>query len=88
MAATLNNIKSWINTRPEGTTHMVVMCDTFDWEDYPMYYPNQYRSDMSLEELIADSSKGGGNKLMEVYSFTGKYSLEDQFGEYRARHYD
>ena len=37
MAATKQDITRWLNEAPMGTTHMAVVCDTYDWDDYPVY---------------------------------------------------
>lgn len=38
MAATKADISSWFDRGlASGATHMVVVCDTYDWEDYPVY---------------------------------------------------
>jgi hypothetical protein len=38
MAATREDIKEWFERGVEiQATHMVVMVDTFDWDDYPVY---------------------------------------------------
>lgn len=38
MAATLEDVNRWIETgKKEGATHLISVCDTFDWEDYPVY---------------------------------------------------
>ncbi len=32
------DIKRWFrNGKKNGATHMIVVCDTFDYEDYPVY---------------------------------------------------
>lgn len=37
MATTKEDIRGWIRSAQEaGGTHLVVVCDTFDWEDYPV----------------------------------------------------
>lgn len=38
MAASLRDIKEWFREGVrDGATHMIVVCDTFDWEDSPVY---------------------------------------------------
>lgn len=34
---TREDIERWLNDAPKGATHMIVVCDTFDYEDYPVY---------------------------------------------------
>ena len=38
MATTQAILREWlIEGLKEQATHMVVVCDTYDWEDYPVY---------------------------------------------------
>jgi hypothetical protein len=37
MAATRTDIDRWIESaKEEGATHIISVCDTFEWEDYPV----------------------------------------------------
>ena len=37
MGTTRERIREWIERgQEEGATHVIVVCDTFDWEDYPV----------------------------------------------------
>lgn len=49
----------------EGKTHMVVVCDTFDWDDYPVY-----ANDEQSARFIF-SNPGSMQKAMEVYNLKG-----------------
>ena len=55
----------WLEKAKEkGATHVVVVCDTFDWSYYPVYV-------MPGEDArkIADANNGPNmTKLMEVYN--------------------
>lgn len=63
MGTTQEQIGSWYD---DGLTakwaYMAVWCDTYDWSDYPSYYPDEE----SAQEAI---NKNGENmqKVMEVY---------------------
>ena len=38
MAASKEDVKRWTDTaRKQGATHVISVCDTFDWDDYPVY---------------------------------------------------
>lgn len=38
MAASRKDICRWIETaRANGATHIISVCDTFNWDDYPVY---------------------------------------------------
>ena len=42
MAATRQDVDRWIETAKEkGATHIVSVCDTFDYDDYPVYCMNE-----------------------------------------------
>ena len=78
MATTREDIARWFNEgQKQGATHMIVVCDTFDWEDYPVY--------VSPQENVRKKTAEQG-KVMEVYSLSK--SLNMQLNEYRAFHYD
>ena len=38
MAVSKEEFNRWVeNGREKGATHMISVCDTFDWDDYPVY---------------------------------------------------
>ncbi len=38
MAASRQDVERWIQTaRAQGATHVISVCDTFEWDDYPVY---------------------------------------------------
>ena len=41
MAAKKEAIERWIkDAKEKGATHIISVCDTFEWEDYPVHvYP-------------------------------------------------
>jgi hypothetical protein len=82
MAATKTDIRRWLNEgREKQATHMLVVCDTFDYDDYPVY--------VSTDEDVqkAYRSRDGKNmqKVMEVYNLG--LDLEMQLQEHRAFHF-
>lgn len=83
MAASLQDITRWLNenSQAKDITHMLVVCDTYDYEDYPVYV---YGED-SLAERIDEFSEDM-QKVMEVYSFNKP--LSPQLAELRAWHTD
>lgn len=64
MATTKSDILGWLQEGQErGATHMIVVCDTFDYEDYPVYV-------MPDEDVRKRESEYNGKnmqKVMEVY---------------------
>lgn len=67
MGTTKEDIKGWIKRgQDQGATHMIVVCDTFDWEDYPVYV-------MPTENAHDKYSQYNGpnmQKVMEVYNLS------------------
>ena len=58
---TINTIRTWLKEAPENKTHMLVVCDTFDYEDYPVYTDN-------LNESLKKYQNASMQKVMEVYN--------------------
>lgn len=94
MAVTKAGIQSWIDTRPEDATHMIVVCDTYDWDDYPVFVGGDgerkfpFTRGNNVREAEAEMAASSMQKVMEVYSFTGVHTIEAQMAESRAFHYD
>jgi hypothetical protein len=84
MATTKEDIRQWLEEGNEkGATHMIVVLDTFDYEDYPVY--------VSMSENVGDniakySNPNEMSRVIEVYSY--KLPLEPQIKENRAWHLD
>lgn len=64
-----------------GATHMVVVCDTFDWDDYPAYVS----AHQNVHEVVAQYDGKNMQKIMEVYDL--RLDKEMQLSEDRAFHY-
>lgn len=75
-AADLWTITRWVKTGYEnGSTHVVVVCDTYDWTDYPIYvHPGE-----DINEVI---NRAG--RVMEVYNMS--MDMAAQLAERRAWH--
>jgi len=82
MAATKSDLRDWfIKGRfsaqaPYG--YMVIVCDMFDWTDYPVYVVSRE----AAQAVVA--SRGSMEKVMEVYDLD--MDMETQLAEYRAWH--
>jgi hypothetical protein len=66
MAASVSDIRRWFEAGvTQGATHMIVVCDTFDYEDFPVYVmPNE-----DVHELVAERRQFGSmSVVMEVYN--------------------
>lgn len=84
MATSRATIEHWLDTLYAGDdlTHMIVVCDTFDYQDYPVYVSTgESASDIAGQVETADMTR-----VIEVYSKSR--SRELQMAEHRAIHYD
>jgi hypothetical protein len=64
MGTSKEEIRVWFRRGVDmGVTHMLVVCDTFDYEDYPVY--------VKAGESLSDAEKkyDGSNmqRIMEIY---------------------
>lgn len=80
---TQNDIRGWLARAAEkGATHMIVACDTFDWEDYPVFVlPGEDARTVAKQHDGPNMSK-----LMEVYHMG--MDLEAQVSAGRSFNYD
>lgn len=82
MAATREDIREWFEQGAKmHATHMVIMVDTFDWEDYPVFImPGQ-------DPRYEVSVRNGNNmqNVMEVYNLS--LPMEPQLDERRSFNY-
>lgn len=69
MAASWEEVRGWINEgRKRGATHIISVCDTFDYDDYPIYVmPNQ-----DLEEERKKYDGRNMQRINEVIELTEK----------------
>lgn len=64
MATSKSEISLWFDIGEKlRHTHMIVVCDTFDWEDYPVYVTG----DEKCLKSYADHNGPNMQKVMEVY---------------------
>lgn len=82
MAATKADIKRWLNHgKGAGATHVIIACDTFDWDDYPVYVmPSE-----NVNDVAARYNNVNMQKIMEVYNLS--MDLNSQLNEERAWNY-
>ena len=83
MGTTRQEIREWLERgKAQGATHMIVVCDTYDHEDYPVFV-------MPGEDAKARHSEYNGQnmqRVMEVYSYAR--DLEEQLAAPRAHNLD
>jgi hypothetical protein len=78
----LRTFSDWFDRGVEiGATHMIIVCDTFEWEDYPAYV----MANENVFEVKKEYDGKNMQKIMEVYKLD--LSKEMQLSEYRAFHY-
>ena len=66
-------IREWLESAKEmGSTHMLVVCDTYDWEDYPVFVGEDHDIDERIEHFHGPNMQ----KVMEVYLMSE--DLEEQ----------
>lgn len=65
MAATPEDISKWFDHGVKmKDTHLIVVCDTYDNEDYPVYVTSKE----DVHERVKHYSGPNMQKVMEVYS--------------------
>lgn len=83
MAATRQDIERWLTVDvPDKATHMAVVCDTFDYDDYPVYVSEGEDPHKALEKYVKGENM---TRLMEVYNL--KMDIQAQLKEHRAFNY-
>ena len=74
MAASKQDIRNWFNLGVRGgATHMLVVCDKFDYDDYPVYVAvkDLVVSDFdSVDDAIAYYEKDSMQEIQEVYDLS------------------
>lgn len=79
MSTSRQMIREWFERGvAQGKTHMIVVCDTFDHDDYPVYVcPGE------SSHKVAEAYNGKDmQRLMEVYDL--RKPMEAQLAERRA----
>jgi hypothetical protein len=76
MVASKSDIRRfWKRFEPENHSHMIVVCDTYDYDDYPVFVPKN----KDVNEVIEDYRNKSMQRVMEVYS--GSIDFEKQLKE-------
>ena len=74
---TRDDISAWFDRGvKQGATHLVVICDTFDWDDYPSYV----KPGENVQDLL--NKPGNMQRVMEVYNLSKP--KEEQLNERRS----
>lgn len=81
MTTTQRDIRSWLdNAKEEGATHMIVVCDSFDYEDYPVNVMPEEDVNQKVKEYKGKPMQ----RIMEVYAL--HLDINTQLEEHRAYH--
>lgn len=80
MAASYNDIKFWFERgmSQKDKTHMIVVCDTFDYDDYPVYVSK----DEDVKTVEKNCNSESMQKVMEVYNLAK--DMEEQLSRTRC----
>ncbi len=85
MATTVDEIRGWLKEgKRRRATHVIVVCDSFDFDDYPVYVKKSEDVKDKYQEYL--DGKHPMQRVMEIYSL--KKDLEPQIKEKRAFHLD
>ena len=77
---TKTEIRQWIERGQEkGAAFMIVACDTFDWDDYPVFVTDEE----NLQDKVKLYDRVNMQKIMEVYDLRG--DIPAQLNMVRAR---
>jgi len=71
---TKTDIERWLKEAPKNATHMVVVCDTFDYEDYPVYV-----TEGQDVHRVKSAYSGNMQRVMEVYNL--KKNIKEQLSQ-------
>ncbi len=81
-AASRQDIISWLHEgKKKGATHVVIVCDTYSWSDYPVYV----MPDGDARKIAEANNGPNMTKLMEVYKLADDW--ETQLNQRRVFNY-
>ncbi len=82
MATSRDEIREWLaRAQKANATHMIVVCDTYDHEDYPIdVMPGQ-----DVRQIYNQYNGPDMQRVMEIYNLS--MDLEAQLLETRARNF-
>lgn len=82
MGTSQSQIREWLKEgKAQNATHVIIVCDTYDYEDYPVFV--QRDQDPRREVKLRS---GNMQKVMEVYSLG--LDIETQLASHRVFNYD
>lgn len=80
MAASYEEIKTWFQegAKDPKNTHMIIVCDTFDYDDYPVYV----KKTEDVHEVEEARNRKSMQRVMEVYNLQN--DMEEQLSRSRC----
>lgn len=76
---TMEDISEWFDEGTKmGATHLIIVCDTFDYEDYPVFVG----PDENARERFVRYNGPNMQRVMEVYDL--RQDKEKQLNEFRS----
>jgi hypothetical protein len=80
MSASKAEIRTWLESSPKDVSHMIVVRDTFDYEDYPIYVDKGE----DVQKLVDHYDNKPSSKTVEVYNL--KMDHQKQLREKHSWH--
>ena len=79
---TKEDIKEWFKRGKEkGAIYLLVICDTFDWQDYPVFCDTIEEAQKARTKYLSGENM---QKLMEIYDLRGNMSEQIKVARYFA----
>jgi hypothetical protein len=83
MGTSEEEIRGWLERgQKEGATHVVVVVDTYDHEDYPV----MVKPEESVRDVFDEHNMKNMQRVMEVYAL--HLDLDAQLNEFRSFHFE
>ena len=75
MGTSKEDIRSWfLMGKDQGASHMIIVCDSFSYEDYPVYVTENE----DVRKIIKKYDGVNMQRVMEVYNFRLKMDYQLQ----------
>lgn len=82
MGTSRQEIERWIKRgKDQNATHVIVVCDTFDYEDYPVFV----KEGQDVRKVFEAYSGKNMQRVMEVYNLS--MDIQKQLNEHRAMNF-
>ena len=83
MAKVAEDIRRWLEyAKAQGSTHLIVVYDEFECDDYPVHVmPGE-----NVQKKMEEYDKKDMQKVVEVYSF--KHGIDEQLAQGRVFNLD